>query len=422
MLRQEEIFREFRSFQKGAKAFVRWLILGCVIGITVGLVGLGFHLALEQVTFLRQEHDFLLWLLPVGGLVIVGLYCAAGLQNDRGTNFILVAVRSNEKLSLLTAPLIFISTIITHLLGGSVGREGAALQLGGCIASSIGRWVHLNEKDERIITMCGMSAGFSALFGTPVTAVVFAMEVITVGVMHYSAIVPCILAALIGAGLSAWAGVAPASYVLAGVPAQIDFAVCLQVALLGLGCALLSMVFCLCMEGVGKAYQKYLPNRWIRIFAGGCLVIALTYLSGCRDYNGAGMDIIALAMQGEAKPEAFLLKIIFTAVTLGAGYKGGEIVPSFFVGATFGCVAGSVLGLSPSFAAGLGLAGLFCGVTNSPLAAILLCVELYGAGGLPYYALVCAISYMLSGYYGLYSEQKIMYSKLKPEFINRNAH
>ena len=160
----------------------------------------------------------------------------------------------------------------------------------------------------------------------------------------------------------------------------------------------------------------------LRVFAGGCIVIGLTYLVGCRDYNGAGMDIIINALNGDAKAEAFLLKILFTALTLGAGYKGGEIVPSFFIGATFGCVAGPLLGLPPTFAASLCMAAVFCGVTNCPLASIILCIELFGFKGTGYYALCCGISYMLSGYYGLYSEQKIMYSKVQPEFINKNVH
>ena len=151
------------------------------------------------------------------------------------------------------------------------------------------------------------------------------------------------------------------------------------------------------------------------------IVIAATYLVGCRDYNGAGMNIITQALQGDAKAEAFLLKILFTALTLGAGFKGGEIVPSFFIGATFGCVAGPLLGLSAPFAASLGMA-VFCGVTNCPLASIMLCIEVFGFHGMAYYALCCAVSYMLSGYYGLYTEQKIMYSKVEPEFINKNVH
>lgn len=402
--------------------FVMWSCGGICIGFIIGLVGIAFHWALEWATEFRTENPLLIWLLPLGGLAIVLAYRLAGMEKDRGTNFILVAVRSNEAVTLKTAVLIFFSTVLTHLLGGSAGREGAALQLGGSIASSFGRNFELNEKEERIMTMCGMSAGFAALFGTPLTSVIFAMEVITVGVMHYSAIVPCIISALVASGLSQAVGIAPTAFVIAGIPETIKLETCWLVAVLGILCALLSVLFCIVMEHIGDAYRKYFKNPMVRVFVGGCIVIAATYLVGCRDYNGAGMDIIVKALQGDAKTEAFLLKLLFTALTLGAGFKGGEIVPSFFIGATFGCIAGPLLGLPATFAASLGMAAVFCGVTNCPLASIILCIELFGFRGTGYYALCCAISYMLSGYYGLYSEQKIMYSKVQPEFINKNAH
>lgn len=402
--------------------FVMWSCGAICIGFIIGLVGIAFHWTLEWATEFRTEHPMILWLLPLGGLAIVLAYRLAGMEKDRGTNFILVAVRSNEAVTLKTAVLIFFSTVMTHLLGGSAGREGAALQLGGSIASSFGRNFELNEKEERIMTMCGMAAGFAALFGTPLTSVIFAMEVITVGVMHYSAIVPCIISALVASGLSKAVGIKPTAFEIVGIPETIGLETCWLVAILGILCAVLSVLFCIVMEHTGNVYRKYFKNSMVRVFVGGCIVIGATYLVGCRDYNGAGMDIITKALNGDAKTEAFLLKILFTALTLGAGYKGGEIVPSFFIGATFGCIAGPLLGLPAAFAASLGMAAVFCGVTNCPLASIMLCIELFGFHGTAYYALCCAISYMLSGYYGLYSEQKIMYSKVEPEFINKNVH
>lgn len=402
--------------------FASWMCAGLCIGFVVGLVGVAFHLMLEWATEFRAEHPMLIWLLPLGGLAIVLAYRLAGMEKDRGTNFILVAVRSNEAVTIKTAPLIFFSTVVTHLLGGSAGREGAALQLGGSIASSFGRTMELDEKEERIMTMCGMAAGFSALFGTPLTSVVFAMEVITVGVMHYSAIVPCTVAALVASSMSQAMGIAPTAFTVADIPTKIAMETGWSVGLLGILCALLSILFCVVMEHTGHAYRERIKNPMVRVFVGGCIIIALTYLVGCRDYNGAGMDIIIKALNGDAKAEAFLLKILFTSLTLGAGFKGGEIVPSFFIGATFGCIAGPLLGLPATFAASLGMAAVFCGVTNCPLASIILCIELFGFKGTGYYALCCGISYMLSGYYGLYSEQKIMYSKVQPEFINKNVH
>lgn len=404
------------------RIFGEWVFFGSIVGIVVGLIGILFHFGIEIATEYRIAHPYLLWLLPFGGIVIVYFYHLEGMEKDRGTNFILVSVRTNETIALRMAPLIFVSTIITHFFGGSSGREGAALQLGGSIAGKLGRMIELDEKNERIMTMCGMSAAFAALFGTPIASVVFSMEVITVGVMHYSAIVPCTISSLIGAGLSRYCGIEPTAFSLLGIPEGISFSACISVMFFGVIGAILSILFCVTMKKTSAFYRKYFPNAYKRVFIGGCFVIALTYLVGTRDYNGAGMDVIQWAFYGGVEPFAFLWKILFTAITLGAGFKGGEIVPSFFVGATFGASISSFMGFSPSFGAALGMGALFCGVTNCPLSAIILSVELFGGEQVAYYTLVCAISYMLSGYYSLYSEQKIMYSKVKPEFINRNAN
>ena len=199
----------------------------------------------------------------------------------------------------------------------------------------------------------------------------------------------------------------------------------LRVAALGVLCALVSVLFCSVIHLAEHQLKHRIPNPWLRAVLGGLAVIAMTYLVGSGDYNGAGMEVITAAVErGTAHPAAFLLKLLFTAVTLGAGFKGGEVVPSFFVGATFGCVAGPLLGIPAGPAAALGLAAVFCGATNCPIASIFLSIELFGDGGLLYFAIICGISYMLSGYSGLYSSQTILYSKLKAQYINvrTNAH
>lgn len=412
--------------------FLRWLLFAAVIGLVAGGVSTAFYFAFARVTGLRAAHPWLLWLLPVGGVAIVLLYRVCGIERDRGTNFVLVAVRENAALPLRTAPLVFLSTIITHLVGGSSGREGAILQIGGSISSWIGRLMRLDDKDSRVITMCGMAAAFSALFGTPLTAAVFAMEVVSVGVMYYAAIVPCVLSSIIGLWVAQFFGVPGTSFSLEGVPGLAPLTL-LQAVGMGILFALLSILFCRVMHAVPKLYDRFLPNRLVRATVGGLLVIALTYLvwlwnPGTYDYNGAGEAVIRAAIGGQARPEAFLLKILFTAITLGAGFKGGEIVPVFFTGAVFGCTAAPLLGLNPSFGAGLGMVSLFCGVTNCPLSSLLLALELFAVSGtlpirsLGLFAVSIAVSYMLSGYYGLYSEQKIMYSKFRPEFIDRKAN
>ncbi len=417
MIAEKYIKKSFDNFN----TFLKWVGTSIIIGIIVGFIGVLFHFAIEHATEFRIENSKIILLLPLGGAFIAWIYKILDMENDRGTNFVLSAVRDNDTLKLKTAPLIFISTAITHLLGGSSGREGAALQLGGSIASNIGRLLKFDEKDERIITMCGMSAAFSALFGTPVTSVIFSMEVITVGVMHYSAIVPCILSAIVGTKIAMLCGIPPTAFEISVIPDFGTLAVT-NVTILSILCGVLSIFFCIAMHKSAHLYKKYIPNSILRGFIGGIIVVILTYIIGTYDYNGAGMNIIELALKGQSKPEAFLIKMIFTAITLGAGFRGGEIVPSFFIGSTFGCVVGAVLGLHPSFAAAIGLTAVFCGVTNCPLSSIILSIELFGGDGIVFFTLACGVSYMLSGYYGLYSEQKIMYSKVKPEFIDKKTH
>ena len=410
----------FRHACTDIVVFLKWTAYACVVGTVMGFVGTLFHLCMERANDIRMQQEWLIWLLPLGGAAIALLYRICGMEQDQGTNLVITSVRSTEQISIKTAPLIFVSTFLTHLLGGSSGREGAALQMGGRIAYQIGRWIHLDAKDERMIVMCGMSAAFSALFGAPLTAAVFSMEVISVGVMYYAAIVPCVLAAVVGFSIAHGFGISPTAFSITGIPDLGPVSIG-QVVLLAALCGGLSVLFCKGLHWTGGMYRKLLPNSIIRAMAGGILVVALTYLVQTRDYNGAGMNIIQNAMQGQARPEAFILKMLFTALTLGAGFKGGEIVPTFFVGSTFGCVAGGFLGLDPSFGAAIGLVALFCGVVNCPVTSIILSVELFGAEGLLLFAIACAVSYMLSGYYGLYSGQKILYSKLKPEFINQNS-
>ena len=414
--------------------FVKWLIFACLIGLICGGVGTLFHFAIDAAAELRGEYPWLLWLLPAGGALIVLLYRWCGMEKDRGTNFVLVAVRENEPLRLRTAPLIFAATVITHLVGGSSGREGAILQIGGSISSTVGRWMRLDDKDSRIITMCGMSAAFSALFGTPLTAAMFAMEVTSVGVLYYAAIVPCVLASIIGLWVAQAFEVPPTAFTLEGIPNLSPFTL-LQVIGMGILFALLSIFFCRMMHAAPKLYDRFLPNHLVRAAVGGGLVIALTYLvwlwnPGTYDYNGAGEALIHAAIGGQARPEAFFFKMLFTTITLGAGFKGGEIVPVFFTGATFGCTVAPLLGLHSSFGAGLGMVCVFCGVTNCPITSLLLSLELFAGDSLGMFtgqslclfAVCVAVSYMLSGYYGLYSEQKIVYSKLRPEFIDKKAN
>ena len=398
------------------RTFVLWAAAGLAIGALGGLIGTAFCYAIREATQLRGAYPWLLYFLPAGGLLIVWLYRLRGMH-PTDTNGVLLAIHAPTSIPGSTAPLIFIGTTITHLFGGSAGREGAALQLGGVLGYQLGRALKLDEKDIHLIVMCGMSSVFSALFGSPLTAAVFAMEVASVGILHFSAILPCLTASLTAAYLASALGAAAETFPL-GAAVPFTWASAGTVAAVAAACAVLSIVYCIALRQGGKALGKSIPNSYLRVFLGGSAVVLLSLALGTRDYNGAGMDVIERAMTGQADSWAWLWKLAFTAVTIGCGFKGGEVVPSFFVGATFGCVFGGLLGLPPAFAAAVGLVAVFCGAVNCPIASVILSVELFGAGGLAYFTAACAVSYLLSGYCGLYSSQTILYSKLRAEFIN----
>ena len=401
-----------------AVTLLKWMVLGGVIGLVGGIIGSLFHIGVDTATQMRLAHPWVLYLMPVGGLAIVGLYRLTKMEG-KGTNDIIASVHFGEQVPGLLVPVIFVSTVITHLCGGSAGREGAALQIGGGIGYQAGRLLRLGEKDLPLATLCGMSGVFAALFGTPLTATVFALEVISVGVLYYAGLVPCLTAALTGYLVSVLMGVPPTRFTVT-VPG-LEVRTMLLVMVLALLCAVVSILFCRGLHGVEHLLKRTMKNPYLRVAVGAAVLIGLTLLTN-GDYNGAGMEVIGRAIAGQADPWAWVWKLLFTAITIGCGFKGGEVVPSFFVGAAFGCVAAGWLGLPAGFGAAMGLVSVFCGAVNCPLASIILSVELFGSGDLLYFAMACSISYLISGYCGLYSSQTILYSKLRAEFINVRTH
>jgi len=405
------------------RTFLHWVLLSVITGLTAGgIAGLFAHL-ITVVTNYRMSHPLIILGLPLGGLFIVFLYNKAGLAKDAGTDTVITAVRSDENIPLAMAPAILAATVVTHLFGGSSGREGAALQFGGSIATAIGRLLHLPEDDRKIMIMAGMSAAFSALFGTPLAAAIFSMEVISVGVMYYSALVPCVFSALIAhyAALKLHVASLQSPLLIQNLP---DFfsLVSIRVVLLALACAAVGVIFCIALKYTSYFYRKYFPNPYKRIFAAGCIIILLAALLHTQDYLGLGSSVIQASLYTPSRPYAFILKIVFTCLTLCAGYKGGEIVPSLFIGAVMGSFLSVILGLPVNISAACGMIGVFCAVTNSPVTSMLIAFELFGFEGMPYFCTVTAVSYMLSGYYGLYHAQKIVYSKTKPKYVDRRPH
>ena len=392
---------------------LQWCVYAVVVGVVCGTIAAAFGMVIDAATAARQKYDWLVWLMPVAGLAIVGMYHLSGITKPMGTNRVLLAVKEEEGVAIRMAPLIYLSSMLTHLTGGSSGREGAALQIGGSVANFIGRQFKLSHLDLRTITMCGMAAGFSGLFGTPLAAGIFAMEIAD-GTLHYAVLLPCMLSSIVARVTAEKFGIQAAAFTVTGYP-DLTLHSVLAVLVFGVMCALLSILFVEVLHCIDWTYARYLKNPYLRIAVAGLIVAAGTTLLGTRDYNGAGTEVIVRALAGEARPEAFLLKILFTALTLEAGFKGGEIVPTFFIGATFGCTFAPLIGLDPSFAAALGMTALFCGVTNCPIASMLLSFELFGGQGLVLFALCCSMSYMLSGHFSLYTAQRLEQDKFHLE-------
>lgn len=406
----------FKNSVERILVLLKWIVFAGITGAVLGVVGAYFARSITFVTEVRTNHPWILYLLPLIGLVIVFVYKFE--NKGGGTNLVLESVERGEEVPFRMAPMIFVATVLSHFGGASAGREGAALQLGGSIAQAIGKVFKLDEKNTKIMIMCGMAAGFSALFGTPLAATVFALEVVTVGMVHYSALVPCTVASLTAFEVAHLCGGHAERFHVAEIP---EFALkgALMIGLLALLCAGLSVIFCKTLHGAEHLYKKHIKNPYLRIFAGGVLVIILSKVLGTTDYLGGGMNIVERAVEGEVIWCAFILKLLFTAVSLGAGFKGGEIVPTLFVGGTFGCLFGQLAGFSPSLCAACGMIALFSAVTNSPLASLVLGFELFGFEGMPYYLIAVAIGYMESGYFGLYHSQTVKYSKMEPEEINQ---
>lgn len=386
-------------------AFVRWMLTGILIGALLGVIGAFFAICIEKATHIRTHNDYLIWFLPAGGLVIAFLYRAMKLPLSIGTDEIIKTVRTQERVPFLMAPAIFLSTAITHLFGGSAGREGAALQLGGAIGAAVGDLTHPKSDSRRIFELCGMAALFSALFGTPVTAAIFVLEIIEVGRINSRAFLPCFASSVTASLFAKLVGAPEEPWNLASGLQSVDTVSYLEAAGIGVACAIMAIVFCVCMHVGGKYMKKLIKNDYLRVVSGGLVIVALSLVLRTRDYNGGGMHVIFDALNGKAVPWAFLVKTLFTMITLSCGFKGGEIVPSFFVGATMGCTLAGLIGMPPALGAALGLIGMFSGITNAPIAAIIMSVELFGAEYLPLFGIAAAVAFMLSGHFSLYHAQ-----------------
>jgi H+/Cl- antiporter ClcA len=418
---------------------LKWLVIGIPVGALVGSAVAFFLWSLDYATRVRWATDtrlglpWLLFLLPLAGLGIGFLYHRFGKSVEGGNNLILDQIHEpGGGVPSRLAILVLLGTVITHLFGGSAGREGTAVQMGGSIASTIGRWLKFNRLDTRTLLMCGVAAGFGAVFGTPLTGAVFAVEVLAIGLVDFQSIVPCLIASIAGDGTTAAWGTHHTQYHIGALLQSglvqsapgLDWLLLMKVAAASVAFGLASVLFAELAHGFHYLFQRAIPRPIFRPAVGGLIVIALALLIG-PDYLGLGVSadplhpdqvtILSSFHAGGAGAWSWWWKILFTAVTLSSGFKGGEVTPLFFVGAALGNTLARVLHAPVDLFAGLGFVAVFAGATNTPLACTIMGIELFAAGqadaahpGLVVYlATACFLSYLFSGHSGVYLSQRI---------------
>lgn len=400
-----------------------WLLLVVPVGVLAGSASAFFLRALDWVTWRRFEHPWLLWLLPLGGVAIAWAYRTHGKTSDRGNNLLIDEIHApGGGVPARMGPLVLVATLATHLFGGSAGREGTAVQMGGSLAGAFARWFRVPAHHRGMLLMAGVAAGFGSVFGTPLAGAIFAMEVLAIGRVRHEMIIPCLLAALVGDfTCTAW-GAHHTGYLISTPLTPGEFALghldpllLGKVALLGVAFGLCARLFTEASHGAGAVFKHLIPIWWLRPVAGGLVLIGLVWLLDTREYLGLGtfspdpddVTLTTMFSPGGAHTWSWLWKLVFTAITLGAGFKGGEVTPLFFIGGALGHVLAGLLGLPPDLGAGLGFVAVFAGASNTPLACTLMGIELFGAQHAVLFAVVCFASYYFSGHAGIYGAQRI---------------
>jgi len=397
----------------------RWILSGSCLAVLVGLAsGLAsalFLMVLSRATDAQAHHPWLLYLLPVAGALIAWSYQGYGKSAAGGNNLILDQIHDADQANRVPfrmLPLVLISTVITHLFGGSAGREGTAVQMGGALASSLARLLKLSPHHLRIMLMCGISGGFSSVFGTPLAGTIFGMEMLAVGGMRYDALIPCLIAAVAGDLMVNRIGIHHGIYTISSSIPEMTPGVISLVVIASIGFGLASLLFAEATSFIEHTSKRLVPNGILRTTLGGVLVIALTLVFGTRLYTGLSLPLLADCFSGANIPTfAFLLKLVLTSVTLGMGFKGGEVTPLFVIGATLGVTLAGPLGLSPDFLAALGFIAVFAAAANTPLACVAMGAELFSTSGIIYFGIAVFVAYTISGHRGIYHSQRILSAK-----------
>lgn len=400
------------KFKTFILTFSKWIFFGSIIAIIIGSTTAFLLNTNDYLGEVREGNSWLIFLLPLGGLIIGYIYMNYGKNsgNDsaKGNNLVIEGIHGKAKVLRRMGPIVYLGTFITVLLGGSIGREGASIQMGGSVAEAVIQFFKVNILDTKIFLMNGISAGFGAAFGTPITGAIFGMEMVALGKMKYHALIPCLVASFGGHYMTAavW-GVEHEKFILLTVPDK-SVIVFMKVFLVSVIFSLVSVLYCQLRHGIQRISEKYLKkNHMLRAFVGGVIIVTLTLIVGTEDYNGRSLDMLEQAFKEDVPPFAFLAKLVFTAITIGTGFVGGEAIPLFFMGATLGNTLTAIIDLPMSFLAALGLIAAFCGGANTPIAAFVLSVEMFEGKGVEYFFIACVISYIFSGHHGLWPSQTI---------------
>ncbi|MCW1886647.1 chloride channel protein [Luteolibacter flavescens] len=406
-------------------AWARLIALAVAMAVLVGSACAFFLWNLEAVTRIRFDHPWLLWLLPVAGMAVAWLYHRHGGESDGGNNLILDRIHDpGGGVPRRMAPLVLLGTLVTHLFGGSAGREGTAVQMGGSIASAVARPFLLAKGHVRMLLMAGVAAGFGAVFGTPLAGAVFAVEVAVVGRPGLRALPLCLLASYVGDLVCRAWGAGHTHYHIDGVAGPLaagylDALLLGKIALLALACGLVAWSFATLCHGLSARLRRWVPQPVWRPAIGGLAVIVLFLIAGRADFLGLGVwspdagavTLTSLFSSPEIHPSAWVWKLAFTVVTISAGFKGGEVTPLFFIGAALGNALAGALGAPPELFAGLGMVAVFAGASQTPLACTLMGIELFGPGHALPLVLVCGLAFLASGHSGIYRSQRFAMRK-----------